>query len=273
MYSKTVYPIYTAIVLLMSLSACNGSSYTAQISDNNQDEVDVEQPTSNLPIPDNRFSNEYKILFFGNSHVSGQPSLISTLIQVGNNNSAVTTVNVGGGFLDDVPSKKRREDSLTAESWTHIILQGQKYSQSGTVNYPTLSAQAWIAKAKGESITPILFPEHPQIGRDEEASQVHQLHSSIATLQQSCVAPIGLAWNKVLMISPGLRLHSADGNHASLMGNLLTALVFYEVITGHSADLLPYIADIAVDESTQQLLGQIASETIQDNTPCSFADN
>jgi hypothetical protein len=54
------------------------------------------------------------------------------------------------------------------------------------------------------------------------------------------------------------------------MGNLFTALVFYEVITGNSADLLPYIADIDVDEPTQQLLGQIASETIQANTPCFF---
>ncbi|UJF22818.1 hypothetical protein [Shewanella sp. OMA3-2] len=271
MNSKNSALIYVAIVLLLSLSACGGaSSYIAPVADNHQDEVDVERPTSNLPIPDNRFANEYKILFFGNSHVSGQPSLINRLIQVGNNNSQVTTFNAGGGFLDDAASQKRREDLLTTEPWTHVILQGQKYSQSGTVNYPTLPAQVWIAKAKGKSITPILFPEHPQIGRDEEARQVHQLHSSIVAVQQSCIAPIGLAWNKVLMISPKLRLHMADGNHASLMGNLLTALVFYEVITGHSADLLPYIADIAVDEPTQQLLGQIASETIQANVPCTF---
>ena len=272
MYSKTVYPKYSAIILFMSLSACGGaSSYIANVPDNNPQKVDEEgSPKSNLPVPDNRFSNDYKILLFGNSHVSNQADLITTLIKAGNNKAQVITVNAGGGFLDNKGSQKSRNDLLTTQRWTHLILQGQKYSQSGTVSYSTLETQIWIEKAKNESITPILFPEHPQLGWDKEGRHVHQLHSSIAALQQSCVAPVGLTWDKVLMISPSLRLHRTDGNHASLMGNLLTALVFYEVITGNSADLLPYIDDIDVDEPTQQLLGQIASETIQANIPCSF---
>ncbi|WP_434928330.1 hypothetical protein [Shewanella sp. HL-SH2] len=271
MYSKTVFPIYIAIILFISLSACDGaSSYIANVSDNNQQKGDLGSPNSNLPVPDNRFSNEYNILLFGNSHVSNQADLINKIIKAGNNKAQVTVVNAGGGFLDDKGSQLRRNDLLTTQRWTHLILQGQKYSQSGTVSYSTLETQIWIEKAKNESITPILFPEHPQLGRSKEGKQVHQLHSSIAAVQKSCVAPIGLAWDRVLMISPSLRLHSSDGNHASLMGNLFTALVFYEVITGNSADLLPYIADIDVDEPTQQLLGQIASETIQANTPCFF---
>jgi hypothetical protein len=72
------------------------------------------------------------------------------------------------------------------------------------------------------------------------------------------------------MTTPQLSLHNADGNHASLQGRLLSAYIFYEVITGEAADLLPFIESILVEESTQQYLRQFASEAIQANQPCMF---
>lgn len=115
-----------------------------------------------------------------------------------------------------------------------------------------------------------MFPEHPQRGFVDEGKRVHQLHMEISSKQKACVAPIGLTWDEVIMTTPTLKLHNADGNHASLTGRLLSAYVFYEVITGEAADLLPYIDTIDVDESIQQLLKQMASATIQANTPCIF---
>ncbi len=171
-----------------------------------------------------------------------------------------------GQFFEDI----YRADLLQNTSWTHVILQGQKYSQSGITVYPTLSAQIWIDKAKQHQITPILFPEHPQKGSTTEGKQVHDIHIGITTQQKSCIAPVGLTWNKVSQIEPLLNLHNNDGNHANLMGQLLTSYVFYEVITGESADLLPFIESIAVTESNQQILRQLASETIQANLPCLF---
>lgn len=72
------------------------------------------------------------------------------------------------------------------------------------------------------------------------------------------------------MIPPSLALHLDDGNHASFLGKLLTAFVFYEVITGKSADLLPFIENIEVADKIQQLLRLLASETIQSNQACTF---
>ena len=71
------------------------------------------------------------------------------------------------------------------------------------------------------------------------------------------------------MIEPGLALHAPDGNHATLTGSFLTALVLFEIVSGHSADALPYIEDIRVDTATQALLGQMASQAIADHPPCS----
>ena len=263
--------LYVAI-LILSLSACDQDT-----ADNNDPKpvprrppAETTTPDTNLPIPDNRNSDNYKVLLYGNSHTARQASLIKTLISAGVSDTSVDVINAGGGFLDDNLKKSSQVAKLENGSWTHVILQGQKYSQSGTVNYPLTAAQLWIEKAKKKEATPILFPEHPQKGNKTEGTRVHLIHTGIAALQKSCVAPVGLTWNKVILTSPQLPLHNRDGNHASLTGNLLTALVFYEVITGRSADLLPYIPEIDVDEATQQLLGQMASETIQANQPCKF---
>ncbi|MFT5705190.1 MAG: hypothetical protein ACI8SK_001145 [Shewanella sp.] len=248
------------IILILSLSACGQDS--ADTNDTN--------PSTNLPIPDNRNSDNYQVLLYGNSHTARQASLLRTLISTGVSDSSVDVSNAGGGFLDDNLKKSSQVAKLENGNWTHVILQGQKYSQSGNRKYPTIAAQIWIEKAKNKGVTPILFPEHPQKGNTEEGMRVHLIHTRIAQLQKSCVAPIGLTWDKVQLTSPQIPLYSSDGNHAAYTGSMLTALVFYEVITGRSADLLPYIPEIDVDEATQQLLGQMASETIQANQPCKF---
>lgn len=260
--------MFSSIILLFCVSACSQDSADTSETKLIEVPVGIEVPSTNLAIPDNRFSNMYQVLIFGNSHVTKQASLIQTLITTGNPNANVEVHNAGGGFLDDNLQSQTSVALLENEPWTHVILQGQKYSQSGATLYSTTAAQVWIDKAKSHAITPILFPEHPQKGNKEEGSLVHLIHTGIAQLQKACVAPVGLAWDKALEIAPRLVLHQDDGNHATLIGNLLTALIFYEVITGESADLLPYISAIEVEEGTQQLLGQIASETIQANQPC-----
>ncbi len=261
-------------ILILSLSACDQDT-----ADNNEHKpvphrppAETTTPDTNLSVPDNRNSSNYRVLLFGNSHTVKLAGLIRTLISNGNPEASIEVENAGGGFLVDNLNSPSQVAKLEEGSWTHVILQGQKYSQSDARIYPTIAAQLWIEKTKKKEATPILFPEHPQKGNTEEGMRVHLIHTAIAELQKSCVAPIGLTWNKVLNTSPPLTLHHSDGNHAAYTGSLLTALVFYEVITGSSADLLPYIPKIDVDEDTQQLLGQMASETIQANQPCKYEE-
>jgi len=262
--------IYSLLILLFTLSACSGDAKKTTEATSNNSDNNKTLPSNNLSIPDNRYSNDYQVLLFGNSHTLGLSSLIKTLISTGNPFAKISIKNAGGGFLDDSASKQRRVELLENKPWTHVILQGQKYSQSGATTYPTNAARSWIEKAKNHNITPILFPEHPQKGKTQEGIRVHRIHAAIVEIQKSCVAPVGLAWDKVIIIAPQLALHSSDGNHASLIGRLLTAYIFYEVITGEAADLLPFIDGIDVDESSQQILRQFASETIQRFQPCIF---
>ena len=227
------------------------------------------QKSSNIELPDNSTTNNFKKLLFGNSHIKGLASILTTLITRGEPQKTIEIKEASRkSFLSTRLSDGESLNLLSGTSWTHVILQGQKYSVSQQNEYPTDAAQRLIFLSKNQGATPVLFPEHPQQGRRSEGQYVHSIHAGIADIQSSCVAPVGLTWDKVIELQPELVLHNFDDNHASYFGRFLSALVCYEVITGNSADLLPYIDTINVDAQTQDFLGQMVSEMISENPPC-----
>lgn len=226
--------------------------------------------TSGESVPDNRFVENYRVLFFGNSHVSGLDHILLILLKANAPEADIHVVNLGGGFLDQLQSREQRASEVKGSEWTHLILQGQKYSQSGARRYSTSSAKNWIKLAKSRSVTPVLFPEHPQQHRPSEANYVHDLHMRIADQESSCVAPVGLVWNHVSLLKPELRLYSPDGNHANQLGKLLTAYVLYQVITGEDVALLPVITDWLATEPEQIWLKNQVSEFLANHESCPF---
>lgn len=260
------------LLLVLCMVGCNSSSDDNTPANNSP--VAPLPPVitdENLAIPDNLAATQYNILFLGNSHVGGMASLVQMLFEVGAPQKNIGKLSTSqGGFLSERLEDGRSVDVLKSNAWSHVIFQAQKYSQSGQFDYPTIGAQTWIQMAKSQDATPILFPEHPQRGDSLEGQKVHDLHVSIANKQSSCLAPVGLVWDRVIRLRPNLVLHHADGNHASNTGKFLSALVFYETISGFSADLVPFIDSIDIDSSTQDLFGQITSEVISENPPCNY---
>lgn len=234
---------------------------------------DFSQFPTDAQVPDNRYVDHYKILIFGNSHVRSNnlPQLLHDLIIAGRPGVTVEFKVAGGGdYLDARLYNRVDLQLLQQNSWTQVILQGQKYSTTGMYHYPTEQSVIWLRAVKAQNATPILFPEHGQRGNDTEGGRVHALHQSIIAQEAGCLAPIGLAWDNMRQHTPSLILHAADGNHAALAGSFLTALVFYQSITGNNAELLPFFPLIALSESQQQLLRQIAAATLQNHPACSF---
>ncbi|MGS2720859.1 hypothetical protein [Paraglaciecola aestuariivivens] len=253
------------------LSCSSGSNDDQNTTKQSTKQSPPNLTNDNLAIPNNTQLDEYKILIFGNSHVLELNSLLQSLFEHSLEGKSVVKMTVSvGDFLAERLEDGRSLELLKSEDWTHVILQGQKYSQSGQVDYPTIAAQIWLQQIKAQQAMPILFPEHPQKGRYQEAQRVHNLHLRIAQQQLSCVAPVGLVWDRVIALWPTLSLHQPDGNHASYAGKFLTALVFYQVISGKSADLLPYIEDIEVSAYLQDFMGQITSEVLAEHPACEF---
>jgi len=263
--------IFSYMVMFL-LSACGGegastTQVTPPVEGSSGEPI---KATDNLAIPNNREQSEYQILILGNSHVIGIESLLAMIFENDNVIKNVSIKTRTGTFLDTIVDNESIIELVQSREWTHVILQGQKYSQSQSILYPTDATITWIQRAKAVGATPILFPEHPLFKKPQDAEYVQTIHDGIAAEQSSCIAPVGLTWNKALSISPSLDVHQADGNHATELGALLSSLVLYETISGESADLLPYIDILPADMATQALFGQVSSQTIAANLPCNF---
>lgn len=242
--------------LVLMLSACGGSQEEDSLTMD-----DLNSP----PLAD------YELLFIGNSHssVNGLPGLVATLIETADPNKKVNTANASGSkFLDERIGDGQTLELLQSRRWSHVFLQAQKYSSSGDFFYPTTSAEEWIRRVKAQQAIPILFPEWPRRGNREEGLRVHELHLYIASQESACVAPVGLVWDKMIARYPNVDLHAADGNHSNLKGALLTAFVFYQILTKQSAADLPYVSQVDVSEDLQKQMRDIASSVIEDNMSC-----
>ncbi len=261
------------LLLFLTISCGGNKSNEANVPNDQAAALSLPDSTTNLAIPNNTLSQEYTVLLIGNSHVASNnlPEIIKQLIETGKPKSEVNVERSEGfGYLADKVNDGITLEKITSETWSHVILQAQKYSQSGSVHYPTTAAESWVSAVKNVNATPILFPEHPQLNNPEEARYVHNIHFSIAQKQQSCVAPVGLGWDIVLATLPDLALHSADGNHAGYAGSYFTALIFYQVITNELADALPFMDTIPLSDLVQDQLGKIASQTLEQHQACDY---
>jgi len=227
--------------------------------------------TTSQPLVDNSNASAYKVLLMGNSHAGGLRPVLAQLLTLGQPNKSIDVqLSTGFGFLSDMVDDGSSEQTLESESWTHVILQGQKYSSTGTNSYSTYAAGYWIRGSKEQGATPIMFPEHPRRGNDWEGQTLWELHSGIAARENTCVAPVGLVWDEVIFRDSSLILHLADGNHADGTGLLLTALVFYQIITGQPVESLPELSEFGVDAATEQMMKESVSSLLFTYVPCRF---
>jgi len=267
-----------AIVFLLlsgtALNGCGGSGDTATaVTPPPVQTVPQNPPPSNLAVPDNRTVSEFRVVLLGNSHTAYNDlaGLLKQMLQTGRPQAKVHTHTAGGaGYLDERLHDNVTLPLLTQQSWTHVILQGQKYSTSGQHYYPIDAALYWVALVKSQQATPIMFPEHATSGNKTEGARVYQLHQTIVQREAACLAPVPQAWEGSLAQWVDIPLHMNDGNHASQSGSVLTAMLFYQVITGNPADQLPYIANLGLAASVQQRLAQQASASLQQYPACPF---
>ncbi len=275
--------LYSWIILstlVTALCGCGGSAKTPTATP-----VQTSPPTTTpiptspanegagLAVPDNRTVPEFKILLLGNSHVgfNDLAGLLQQILQTGRPLAKVYAQTAGGaGYLDERLNDKTTLTLLKNQSWSHVILQGQKYSTSGLNHYSIEAALYWVALIKSRQATPIMFPEHARLGNSTEGARIYQLHQSIVQQEVACLAPVPQAWEASLTKWPEIPLHMSDDNHANQAGAVFTAMLFYQVITGNPADQLPYMAGLDLSATVQQRLAQQASASLQQYPPCPF---
>lgn len=214
-------------------------------------------------------SADISLLFMGNSHtsVNDLTKMVADMVRAGKPTKTVASVEAPGWmFLDERLADAPSMNLLRSQQWSFVILQAQKYSESGQFQYSTEEAKELVRRSRAQHAVPIMFPEWPRRGIDE-TQRIFDLHVSIAQAEPACVAPIPQAFDLALARDPTLTLHAEDGNHSAPAGAFLAALVLYATITGLSPLDLPSLPQFPVSTSVQATLRGIAAETVQTVPP------
>ena len=263
--------MFAGAVLLVGCAGGGGSDSGRAVTAPTGNPADVGGYETSHPLADNTTSSAYKVLLIGNSHAAGLRPILDRLLILGQpDKSANVQLAPRSAFLAQRVNDGVSEQKLESEQWTHVILQAQKYSSTGANTYPTTAAEYWIRGSKELGATPIMFPEHPRQGNSWEGQTLWDLHTGIAARENTCVAPVGLVWDEVLFRDASLLLHHPDGNHASATGALLTALVFYQIITGQPVESLPELSEFGIDSATEQIMKESVSSLLFAYTSCAY---
>jgi len=217
-------------------------------------------------------SADISLLFMGNSHTSANDltKMVADMVRAGKPGKTVASVEAPGWmFLEDRVHDTPSLNLLRSQQWSAVILQAQKYSESGQFVYSTEEAKELVRMSREQHAVPIMFPEWPRRGIDE-TQRIFDLHVSIAQAEPACVAPIPQAFDIALARDPSLTLHASDGNHSAPAGAFLAALVLYATITGLSPLDLPALSQYPVSTSVQATLRGVAAETVQTVPPRMF---
>lgn len=209
-------------------------------------------------------SAQVKVLMMGNSHTTSNelPARLDAMLRAGLTGRTVgTALAPGSMFLDERLADAPSMDVLRSRPWTVVVLQAQKYSTSGTVEYSTAEAAAIAAEARRLGALPVLFPEWPRRGI-AETGRIWEMHLRIAAQTPACIAPVGQAFDLAAQRLPALALHASDGNHSSPAGAYLAALVLYATATGGSPLAVAGGAPAGMDADTQAALRQVAADAV-----------
>jgi hypothetical protein len=134
-----------------------------------------------------------------------------------------------------------------------------------------LIKKEWIVALRQISIVFVVLMGSHILKRPETQALLADAYANVARELDAILAPVGLAWQRVQRLIPGLDLYHPDGRHANPIGSYLTACVFYAVVFNASPQGLP--GDILVedkvrldlDKGTARCLQKIAFDTVNNS--------
>lgn len=215
------------------------------------------------------------ILFIGNSYTyaNDMPRMVASVAAGDPGNSLafeVQAATIGGKTLQVLWSDREIRKTFASRKWDYVVLQ----EQSEWALYPAqveataASVAAWsqaIRQAGGKPLIYVTWARQPGSFwyTDRQYSALHDpkymqrqldLHSAELAAQSGAVlVPVGDAFAAALKAEPEMPLYAEDSSHPSLLGSYLAALVFYEILSGRSAEKSAYVPPGLLPETAETL--------------------
>ncbi len=204
-----------------------------------------------------------RVLFVGNSFTYYNNSLhnhYKQLVKVSlpDNVNRVRSMTISGGKLYEHDGLEAMANS---EQWDIVILQGHSLGPIEGAEQFREAARLHSKAVRFAGAEPVLFMTWAYTDRPEMTAKLDDAYTSLGKALGAEVAPVGLAFARVTLEKPGLKLRTSDKRHPSLAGTYLAACVFYAVLQDRSPENIEYYAGL--DEEEAAYLQTVAREVVE----------
>jgi hypothetical protein len=204
-----------------------------------------------------------RVLFVGNSFTFGN-DLPDRVIELGQSLNPPVHIETDMVASDGASLEAHWQDGevarrLREERWDVLVLQEQG---SRPLTAPALMetyVRRFAATARKSGTEVVLYQTWPRVDQPNTEQARAETYRRIAAAVGARMAPVGIAWRLARAADPGLRLHAADGVHASSVGSYLAACVLLGVL----ADRSPIGADASsLGRDTARVLQEFAQQAM-----------
>lgn len=215
------------------------------------------------------------ILFIGNS-LTGFYEAQNKFCELAKNDGRQIILGdriVNGTGLDLHCEDESTIETIRSRKWDYVVLQGSDYkiallSMHDQVAGPIQKLVDIIRKNNPETKI-IFFLDYalmPGVGKypfDDFQMMLYSGTMKMAERFNMIVAPVGMAWKKVVELAPEINLYDKDGSHPSRYGAYLSACVYWSLIKKEKISENRYCSDLPA--STALLLRKITSDIVIDD--------
>lgn len=216
------------------------------------------------------------VFFVGNSYTysNEMPQMLADIASSDPGSNILLEIQSGtkqSGTLDTLWKDESIRAAFTARPWTYIVLQEQSLwaMLPEHIEATALAARKWNSfiteKSEAQLVIFATWMRQPNsfwyterkysfLGSPRNMQQKLSENSAVLAMSlRGLVAPVGDAWAAALKDDPKWPLYGADSHHPTAVGSYLTALVFYQLFTGRSAEDTSFVPKGVNAESAQRL--------------------
>ncbi|MBA2662878.1 MAG: SGNH/GDSL hydrolase family protein [Bradymonadaceae bacterium] len=229
------------------------------------------------PLYDTLPEGAEHVLFIGNSHtfINSVPQMVQRLNDSDGASAPLWlgTVTQGGATLEDL--SKLSEDALARRRWSFVVLQGASLEPFVGPGRYVAHFRALAARAEANGSVPILYQVWPRAHWDEAyghawmAADPAAANKVIRAVSEHAVettgarlAPVSEVWMLAQLRHPEIKLYMKDGNHASVAGSYLAALMLYRTIRQRDIDPASAWRPENLSKSHAQKLQRLVNEPL-----------
>ena len=228
------------------------------------------EPASATPVSPSPPRSTHQILFIGNSLTFWNNGIYSHLEKLAASADVplalVTGKSVKGGATLKVQWERPEPRAMIAQGhWTDVVV--QEDLPEINLSYFREHARHFVEEIRKAKARPILLMTWAYARLDWiDNEQIAQAHRSLGRELSVDVAPVAVAWQRVLRERPDLDLFAPDREHPSIHGTYLETCVVYATVMRSSPVPLRYVAP-GISDSDASYLRRVAWETFQAWTP------